>query len=195
MSSPALPMSVEIENDGTGGAASVEQICSSVMSEGGARIPGAARSVSRGISTITISSANGLVPLVSIRNRELFQFTTLNVLSVSILCLGNQGTHWQLIFNPILAGVDAAVWVPVGSSTAEYDISRTTANSVISGTVIDEGYISTQSREIQVNPTSFIGLGKRLLASSPRDTFVLAARPISGNNIGYLGSIQYEEST
>ena len=194
MSTPNLPMSVEIENDGTGGAASVEQICSSVMSEGGQRIPGVARSVSRGISPITIT-AGALVPVVSLRARELFQFTNINILSLSLICLANQASHWQLILNPVLNGVDAANWIDVPSSTAQYDISRTTANTVASGTVIDEGYISTQSRQISASPTSFLGLGKRLVATDPRDEFVLAVTPVTGNNIGYLGAIQYEEST
>jgi hypothetical protein len=195
MSTPALPMSAEIESDGTNTqAASLEQICASVLSEGGERLPGVARSVSRGISVINVSSPN-LVPIISLRARELFQFTTINILSTSILCLGNQATRWALILNPTFAGVDGAVWTPVPSSSAEFDITRTQALTITGGTIIDEGYISAQTRGLNAKPTSYLGLGKRLLASSPRDQFVLAVQPLAGNNIQYVGSIQYEEST
>jgi hypothetical protein len=195
MSTPSLPMSVEIESDGTNTeAASLEHICSSVLSEGGERLPGVARSVSRGITVRQVSTPN-LVPIISLRARDGFQFTTINILSVEVLCLNNQSTRWALILNPTFAGVDGAVWVPVPSSTAEYDISRTQALTVTGGTVIDEGYISAQLRSGQIKPTSYLGLGRRLLSSSPRDQFILAVQPLAGNNVEYVGSIQYEEST
>ena len=194
MSTPALPMSVEIENDGTGEESSVETICNAIISEGGERLQGVARSVSRGVNIIQVSNPN-FVPILSLRAREQFQFTTINILNIDIICLSNQSTRWALILNPTFAGTDGAVWTPVPSSTAEFDITRTQALTITSGTIIDEGYVSQQGRQFSAKVESFLGLGKRLLPTSPRDQFVLAVQPLAGNNIQYLAAMQYEEST
>lgn len=194
MSTPALPLSAEIENDGTGGAATLEQICSAIMSEGGERIQGAARSVNRATTPLTVTNAANRCPVISIRARTGFEFNTINILNFDILGTGNVPFLWELILNPTLAGVDGAVWVPVGSSSVEYDVSRTQLNFVTDGIVIDSGYVSTLTRGVTIKPQSFLGLGKRLLAGDPKDQFVLAVRNVSGNN-DYYGAMQYEEAT
>lgn len=194
MSTPALPMSAEIENDGTGGTATLEQICSAIMSEGGERVQGVARSVNRANTPLTVTNTINRCPVISIRARAGFEFQTINILNFDILGTGNVPFLWELILNPTLAGVDGAVWVPVGSSSVEYDISRTQLNFVTDGIVIDSGYVSTLTRSASIKPNSFLGLGKRLIGSDPKDQFVLAVRNLSGNN-DYYAAIQYEEST
>lgn len=192
MSTPALPITCEIENDGQGAQASIEQICCSVISEGGTQAAGAARSVNRGLTAISVTSAN-LVPVISIRTRTGFEFQTINILGADILGTANTAFLWALVLNPVLAGVDAAVWTAVGSSTIEFDIARTQANFITDGIVLDSGYVGTALRQASTKPQTFLGLGKRLLAADPKDNIVLAARNLSGNNT-YYASLTYEES-
>lgn len=194
MSTPNLPMTAEIENDGTGAAASLEQICSSVISEGGERVEGVSRSVSSGATAITVAGAN-LVPIISLRTRVGFEFQSISIIELSVISTSNVFFRWALVLNPTLAGVDPATWVAVPSSTAEFAINRTSANFVTAGTVIDEGYVSSSTRSVSATPDSFLSIGKRLLASSPKDQFVLAVQNVSGAaNADYFGSITYREA-
>jgi hypothetical protein len=173
----------------------LEQICASIISEGGQPRPGVARSVSRGTTPLAVTSAN-LIPLLSIRTRAGFEFTQINVLSIeAITVTTNAYFRWVLILNPVINGVDAAVWVPVNSSSVEYDISRTQNNNILSGIVIAEGYVTNAVRQISVKPESYLTIGKRLLAATPKDQFVLAVQNVVGNNVSYYGALQYEEST
>lgn len=193
MSSPALPMSYELINDGTGGATSIEPICCGLLSEGGQLINGIARSVSRGNTPITVSSAN-LVPILSIRTKAGLEFTTVNILSLEAATTDAAYFRWALVLNPTLNGSDSASWVALANSAIEYDISRTATNYITAGTIIDEGYVSNQARHTAIKPSSFLGLGKRLLGSSPKDQFVLAVQSVTGNNNNYYGALQFEES-
>lgn len=193
MSTPALPMSAEIENDGTGAAASMETICSGIMSEGGDLLQGALRSVSRG-NVVLSNTAVELVPLISIRSRTGFEFSTIDINSLNVITISNAAFRWALILNPTIAGVDPAVWTPVPSSAVEFDIARTQANTLTGGIVIEEGYSSDQQRLVEARLTSYLGIGKRLLPSSPKDQMVLAVQNIGGNNMSYYGALRYQES-
>jgi hypothetical protein len=194
MSTPALPLSLEIENDGTGQAATLECICSSVLSEGGQLLQGAARSVSRGNTGLAISNA-ALVPLISIRAKDGLDCQTINIIGINAVTTTNNAVfRWALVLNPTITAPDDPVWVPVPNSSVEYSTARTQANGITDGTFIEEGYVSNDVRGVAIRPSSFIGIGKRLLASSPRDQFVLAVQNISGANNTYFGALQFEES-
>lgn len=192
MSTPVLPVSFEIENDGSGQAAELEQICCTVVSEGGNQTGFITRSISRGLTSIGVTSSN-LVPVISLRARTGFEWNNILIDTIDVLTTTKNPFEWQLILNPTIAGVDAASWVPVLSSTAEYDISRTEANFVTAGIVLDGGYVSDTVKGIVAKPSTFLGIGKPLLPSSPKDEYVIAVRNIAGNNTFYAG-VTYEES-
>lgn len=195
MSTPALPMQAELENDGAGEASSLEQICSAVISEGGDRITGVARSVSRG-DTPLVNSTDNLVPAISVRARDGFEFQTINILDISIMNTANHFFRWALILNPTFTVAGTPTWVPVGSSTVEFTIGRTATNVITGGLFIDEGYVSAQVRQETTRTNSFLGLGKRLFLADPKDEFCLAVQRIGGGGAGnYYAALQYEETT
>lgn len=185
MSTPNLPVRYEILNDGTGSADDFVHICSSVQSEGGQDKNGILRhddsgSVS-GLSTgttyailgIRLKSGN-LDGIVDLENLSLISTTT------------NDQAHWELRFNPTVAGTftyadqtNSIVQTAGGSSS----------NTVSGGTAIDGGYFSTA---LPVSPTipNALRLGSDI--SGTVDEIVLTCTPIT-NNITVQASLTWRE--
>jgi len=65
MSTPNLPLRYEIENDGTGISSSFEQICSTVISEGGAQNTGLIRGLNRGATSFVTNNNASIYPLIA----------------------------------------------------------------------------------------------------------------------------------
>ena len=197
MSTPNLPIRYEITNTAAGDAGSLEQICSTAISEGGYNELGILRTANRNATGIGFTSGTGLVPLISLRLKSGYVGATVFPVDFSIACDAATTYLWQLILNPTVAGVDAASWVNLTNSAVEYDVSRTTTNVLSGGTVIKSGYIVGQG-----NTVSTAGSGdlRSLLVMSAdinnvQDQLVLAVRRIDsgGSNVSYFGAISWRE--
>lgn len=195
MTTAILPVRYEITST-SAVAASLTQICSSVVSEGGFEAT-SIEHVARRTSIFTnIDTAADFYPIVSIRlastalgavvlpNRIQFQPTTL------------QNYEIALIKNPTLTG---ASWTAAPSdSNVQYDVSATAISSA--GTIVQTAYIASSGGGGQANtiaPTGFNWdeqLGVSLTSVS--DIYTLGVRTISGATKGDgVGSISFYDLT
>jgi len=195
MTTAILPVRYEITST-SAVAASMTQICSTVISEGGFEAT-SIEHVARRTSIFTnIDTAADFYPIVSIRlastalgavvlpNRIQFQPTTL------------QNYELALLKNPTLTG---ASWTAVPSdANVEYDVSATAISSA--GTIVQSAYIANSGGGGQtstLSPTGFNWdeqLGVSLASVS--DIYTLGVRTISGATKGDgVGSISFYDLT
>ena len=195
MTTATLPMRYEIIST-TAIAASMKQICSSVISEGGYEQASIDHVARRTTIFNNIDTAANFYPIVSIRlastalgavvipNRIQFQPTTL------------QNYEIALIKNPTLTG---ASWAAVGSdANVEMDVSATAISAA--GTIVQTGYIANTGGGGQtstVAPTGYnwdTQLGASLANVS--DIYTLGVRTISGATKGDgVGCISFYDLT
>lgn len=195
MTTAILPVRYEITST-SALAASLKQICSTVISEGGYQQASIEHVARRTTVFNNIDTAANFYPIVSIRlastalgavvlpNRIQFQPTTL------------QNYEIALMKNPTLTG---ASWAAVGSdANVEMDVSATAISAA--GTIVQTGYIANTGGGGQTSTLSPTGynwdtqLGVSLAGVS--DIYTLAVRTISGATKGDgVGSISFYDLT
>jgi hypothetical protein len=195
MTTATLPMRYEIIST-SAIAASLKQICCTVISEGGYEQSSIDHVARRTTIFNNINTAANFLPIVSIRlastalgavvipNRIQFQPTTL------------QNYELALIKNPTLTG---ASWAAVASdANVEMDVSATAISAA--GTIVQTGYIANSGGGGQastVSPTGYnwdTQLGVSLANVS--DIYTLGVRTISGATTGDgVGSISFYDLT
>lgn len=195
MTTAVLPVRYEITST-SAVAASLTQICSTVISEGGFEATSIEHIARRTTVFTTINTAANFLPIVSIRlastalgavvlpNRIQFQPTT------------NQNYEIALIKNPTLTG---ASWVATPSdANVEYDVSATAIATA--GTIVQTAYIASSGGGGQSSTTAPTGfnwdeqLGVSLANVS--DIYTLGVRTISGATTGDgVGSISFYDLT
>lgn len=189
MSNPNAPFRYEIENDGSGAAATFDHICVSVQSEGGQEENQIITYVSRDGSPITLANQDLYTPVLSIRLKADRPCTRITVKDLSIIITSAINFEWILFLNPAIAGTDQAIWLDVENSALQFDISRNATNFLSGGYKIEGGY-GASSNQIK-NPTgdavtSFLTIGSMIDGSM--DEFVLAVKNIEGNGgVCYAG--------
>jgi hypothetical protein len=196
MTTAILPVRYEITTTTAAVAASMTQICSSVISEGGFEATSIEHVARRTSIFNNIDTAANFYPIVSIRlastalgavvlpNRIQFQPTTL------------QNYELALLKNPTLTG---ASWVAVDSdANVQYDVSATAIATA--GTIVQSAYIANSGGGGQtstISPTGFNWdeqLGVSLTSVS--DIYTLGVRTISGATKGDgVGSISFYDLT
>lgn len=185
MSTPNLPIRYEIENDGTGPADDFLHICSSVQSEGGQSRNGVLRHIDTGsisgLATGTTYAAIG-IRLQSTKLDGIVELENISVISTS----QNDQAHWDIIFNPTVAGTftysnqtNSVVQTAIGAST----------NTVTGGTALDGGYFSTALPVSPVVPNA-LKLGSAI--DGTVDEICLCVTPIT-NNITVEASLTWRE--
>lgn len=195
MSTPNLPIRYSIENDGTGAAASLEQICSVVISEGGTQATGLTLAGSRGNSTIATPAENVWYPLMSGRLKSTHFGVTIQPTDIFVVADGATDFEIGLFYEPSIAEPDAASWVPVLNSAIEYDISRTVTNIVSGGTLLNVALTSqtNQARGVSVTFRNRLTLGA-FIDGTPTE-LVVAVRRVSGGTTSraFLAAVNWAE--
>jgi hypothetical protein len=182
MTTAILPVRYEIQGSGT-----MQQICTSVISEGGYDQKLPLFSQIRGTTTanaITLATADVVYPLISIRLKNGYYDSLVRLKYIDILTLSNDNVTWYVIENPNLTG---ASWSSHATSTiVEVD---TTATAITAGNIIFNGY-ATQKQTIQV-PVDDIdfSLGRTHLAS---DIITFAVSPFA-NSAKVCGMLSWIE--
>ncbi len=149
MSNPNLPVRCEILNTGTTAGAFFDQICSTVISEGGYVEAGQDWSVSS--PTARTMDDGTTVPILAIRlkntfrgyaNRMIVRMGNLNVFGTQ------ENMEYKLIKLPNISQLTtAANWIPVNDgSGVEYNVGAT---AYTDGEVIDGGYVSATTQGSQ----------------------------------------------
>jgi len=202
MTTATLPMRYEITST-SAVAASLKQICSTVISEGGYEQSSIDHVARRTTIFNTINTAANFLPIVSIRlastalgavvipNRIQFQPTT------------NQNYEIALIKNPTLTGATWAATVP-SDSNVEYDVAATAISAA--GTIVQTGYISNSGgggQSSTLAPTGYnwdTQIGAAIATptgmATTSDIYTLGVRTISGATTGDgVGSISFYDLT
>jgi len=186
MSTPNLPLRYEIVNDGTGGASSLECICSSVVSEGGQEKNGILRHTDSG-SLSTLSNGTEYAVL-GIRLKSTHVGATISLAALSLLAAStNDKAHWELRLNPTVTGT--FTYSDVTNSAVQIASGAGNNPTVSGGVEIDGGYFTTSLPATNTIPNA-IRLGSAI--DGTVDEIVLVAKPIT-NNITVEGSLTWRE--
>lgn len=177
MQSAQQSIRLEITNTGTTGVgASLQQICSTVVSSGGYSPTAIQRFTGRGLTYYNMSLAGTYYNLVSLQlapnglaYNKVVYIDALNVLTDS-----NQNLEWQAILNPTFSS--APTWANVTTFT-----QSTTSNvTVTGGTVIGTGYVVNKGEPASLSgDTLKYQLGRTIAGVS--DVLCFAVTPDSNN--------------
>jgi hypothetical protein len=190
MSTPNLPLRYSIENDGTGGAAAITQICCSIISEGGTPTAGSTKYLDRDVALTTGNDTN-YYPLVAIRLGANYIGTKIVFDRISVVGGTQTFFCYKLFVNPTVTGT-ALSFTALTNSSIEYDISRTNATTVSGGTAIDGGLGVDSSPPFSI-PTD---LGSYRLGASiagVSDIIVLAVQRLTGGAEAFYGGLVFQE--
>lgn len=193
MATPNLPVRYEITRIAAGAVdATLEQICCTVISEGGQTLRGTVLSADRGIATASVPSAN-LVPLIAIRLKSTNLRRTVIPQSIQALDTSGAGNtmKYALLLNPTRGAGTVPTWTAVhANSSVEYDVTST---QVITGGIpVATGYAQGRATEMISGLPSQLSLGAQDIAGTVPDELVLAARALTGSDNG-VGAISWVE--
>ena len=192
MSTPNLPVRYEIENDGTGGVASLTHICATVMSEGGVEELGSlhyeSTTSNRGalVAHINANTADTAYAIIGIKLKAGFKDVTIKLASASLLAETNDDFEWLILLNPTVAGTfafddktNSAVQTAIGNPD-----DPSTNNITGLGTVMTGGFANSTGGAggggAVTNPLgNALHLGSKI--DGTQDEIVLAVRPHTAN--------------
>lgn len=188
---PNQPIRYEISNSGTGPAASLECICSSVNAEAGYEAIGTVRTVDRDVTGITTANDANIYSVLAIRLKAAYLSATVLVESFSILSVGTTTYRYALFLNPTVAGA-ALSWTSVTDSAVEFALP-VVGNLLTGGYLLQGGYSITTNNNRQANTraaSDFLTIGSTIAGVS--DIMVLAIQRIASADT-YYASITYRE--
>lgn len=196
MTTAILPVRYEITTTGSAVAASMKQICSSVISEGGYQQTSAGHVARRTTIFSNIDTAADFYPIVSIRLASTASGAVVLVNDIKFQPTTLQNYEIALIKNPTLTG---AAWAAVGSdANVEMDVTATAISAA--GTIMQTGYIASTGGGGQTEAVTPLGynwdlqLGVSLAGTS--DIFTLGVRTISGATKGDgVGALSFYDLT
>lgn len=189
MSTPNLPIRYEIANDGTGVASSLENICTSVLTEGGMEELGFVRSIGTNGSPITATSVGTTYAIGGLRLKTASIGAVVKLISTDIQVQTGAGQgYFTLVLNPTVAGTftygdiaDSRLQVAGGAS----------ANTVTGGTVLNQGFGSSDSGGVRAPIITSRYLGAAI--DGTRDEVVLCWTPTVGANQEIEGALVWRE--
>lgn len=191
MTTAILPVRYEITNTGASTAATLKQICSTVISEGGYEKK-VATDVVR-MTTPNTSIGSSFVPLMSIRLAPGRLGAVVIPDGYSVLPTAASSVTFEvaMIKNATLTG---ASWVSSTSSNVQQDLSATTLTG---GTVVFSSYVvaSTQTSAPIANGSDYnwdLQLGATLASVS--DTYTVAVRALTGTQTA-IGTMSFWDLT
>lgn len=194
MSIPNLAVRYDIENLGTGDAAQMTCICSTVISEGGLDGIGIIRTIDRGVTPLTVTTG-AMYPMITFRlqeNREgaNIYFQGLNIVSTTT----NVVFRWALYVNPTFAGT-ALTYTPLNGSALEYNTNNTGgATTVTDGTIAYSGYgVGTGATIAGDQLAMKTSLGVSILGV--RDVVSLIVQRLDNQNNVFYASVSFREAS
>lgn len=188
MSTPNLPLRYEISNDGTGAAASLKQICGSVISEGGQQTLGITRYVSNEDNDVQASIAGTVYALAGLRLKTGRENAIAVLKRISVLSETNDDFEWLLCLNPTVSGT--FTYNSITNSSLEFANGATNNNTVSdTGTILQGGY-STNS--VPVGELLDIPLRLGFDIAGAKDEIVLCVRPLTAG-LDAFGGVTFKE--
>lgn len=194
MLNPNCPLRFEIENKGTGSAASMDCICTSVEVEGGFADTGIVLTADRGLTAFSGASSTNLYAIIGFRLKTAYQMANVAPLSISITSNVTGIYRWCALLNPTIAGT-APTWSDVTNSALQVAKTTVVENTVTGGTQIFGAYESNQKNAAggvgQATFPSFIGLGASIAGVS--DEAWICAQQTSATASDYWASLTWRE--
>lgn len=196
MSTPNLPLRCEISNSGVGAAASLEQVCATIISEGGSEDTGIVRSVSTNGAEVACTVENTIYALVGIKLKANYLGATIKLLNAALqIQSASSKIQYMILFNPTVAG--SFTYSNLANSAVQTALGAT-ANTVTGGTMIASGFAESGGAQTgnagsdQTNIFNALTLGSTIAGVS--DTIVLCARPVAGStNVNVEGALTFRE--
>lgn len=191
-SKPNLPLRYEIQNTGTGQAASMKCICTTVMSEGGQQGVGYVYSLDRNANAVLVDTSGVLVPAITyrlIQGRESANvfLEGINIISTTT----NVIFRWALFLNPTFSS--PITYKPVNTgSCVEYNNTTTSPMTISGGTLINSGYsIGTNATVLTNLVAARVSLGFSIAGVS--DVMCLAIQRLDNQNDSFFASLTIRE--
>jgi hypothetical protein len=181
MQTANLPIRYEIERAGTltAGTYTLQQICSSCISEGGYSPEGLEQMVGTGTVSagVNLSTANTYYNIATIRIKTSRPYAVIVPAGLDILNISNGDFEWGLFVNATLA---SSFSYTSFSDNVEYDL-QTTAFST-AGTRIAGGYLGGKTAPFALGG-DFIAFSNQLgqTIAGVSDTLTLGVRPGTAN--------------
>jgi hypothetical protein len=148
MSNPNLPVRCEIRNIGTTTGGSMDQICSTVFSEGG--YVEAGQDWSSSTPTLKTIAAGVTAPVMAIRLKNTFYtYSNRMIVRMGNLNVFSDGANikWRLIKLPAQAFLTGSTWITDNTeSGVEYNV---TATAWTDGQEIDTGFVGASTQGSQ----------------------------------------------
>jgi hypothetical protein len=190
IANPNLPVRCEIRNTGVGIGASFDQICSSVMSEGGYVESGIDFAVTMTTSRTTPTPAGTELPLIAIRLKNTFQGypnrISVRLNNLSIHCETNSIIYRvvKLPSSAYLSNAGTLTWTSASANSGvEYCVDATTYSD---GDEFASGYVPSGASQNSLSPVASGALSaakKNIIVqnidSSNSEIYVLAVRTIT----------------
>jgi hypothetical protein len=186
MTTGKLPVRYEISGTGTG---SMQQICSSVMSEGGAPPKPIVFSADTSTTPTTIGNA-AYGHVLSVRLQAAYNRATLQPVSFSTLRETSNTFYYQVLLNPTLTGI-GVVWSPIPNTYAEKVVGNTNV-TVTGGYVLDSGYVAQSAlNAFQSLEESYLGINANIIGTS--DILTIYLYNAVGGSDRYYASMQFAQ--
>lgn len=199
MTTACLPIRYEITNtDNTSSETTLQQICSTVISEGGYQLTGSPRAIGTGITNAQIKdipTAGTYVPVIAIRLKSGYEGSIVIPRDISLIGIGNNTRIAWRVYNGsgvALTGANTTFVSAATESPVEY---CTTATGFTGGEVLSEGYTSITNQSVG---TVSLADGKftyqltRNTFTGDRDIFLIAATG-AANGDDVAASVIWEE--
>jgi hypothetical protein len=209
-SNPSLPIRCEIRNIATGSSsASMDQICATVISEGGYEGSGIDFAAASGLRYI--ETLNGTLPCIAIRLKNNFNGfpnrVTVRPGIVDMLGLDNPFKYeiWRL---PGTSSIIGGTWVSSGDdSSVEYNITAT-GWTATDGNLFNVGLIAASSTTKGGGSTQPVGENVQTVTSSKRGfisqnfdstgsnifAVIVTALEVTGGSCSFYGTMQWRET-
>lgn len=195
MSTPNLPLRLEVENDGTGPASAIDHICSTVMSEGGIENNGNLRYASTDGTHIVADVENLIYPVIGIRLQSAKIGAVIEMVEAQIqIQSANHSGEWLLKWNPVVS--PPLTWTNEANSAVQTAVGST--NTVTGGTDFGGGFLLSSGPSggggggMAATLDSAIYLGSSI--TNKLDELYLCFRPNDGSTTAHVeGSLTWRE--
>jgi len=185
MQTAILPLSYRINNStAQASGATFQQICCSLLSEGGYEPDGATYSVSHSLASIPNASGERVTTGIRMASGR-----TGNVIlptKIDVACATSDIIVWRLRLNPTVSGV---TWIAANNGRGNVEVT-TSATAVSGGTIVNTGIVS-QGQSLGLSIDSAIRLALGVNASGQSDVLMLTVDSDgAAKAVGQLGWVE-----
>ena len=189
MTTATLPLRYELTSSGPAGT--LNQICSTVISEGGYSLSGLSRSIGHSLgSPIRLPNDQSFKPLIAIRLKSTNPDAIVLPIAYTIAAVANSIYKYRIYTKAITTG---GTWTSAGAnSSVEYNLAPT---AISSGNISEEAFIISSNQSSQApsqQEFSFIDQLQRNGLSSVMYEYVITAAT-TGTNQDLYASIDWQE--